>query len=189
MNEHLKPIFETLLPGLEEAEIDYWVFGGVSIAAYAKEFIRYNKDVDIFVRDNDFENAKSVLGDLCKKSNFELTYHQPKESNERPKIEVKIDGRERFSMIPIYQNNNDATEFRYPDKYGGNEEYPKQILERVEVNISGCRFFTPQDAFIKDMFINHIRARPEKKKREEYQKDAKAILSPEELSALDWVIE
>jgi len=35
------------------------------------------------------------------------------------------------------------------------------------------------------MFINHIKARPDKKKREEIKIDAKAILSFEELSSLD----
>ena len=188
MNEYLKPIFEFLLTNLEENGIDYWVFGGISIAAYAGEFIRTNKDVDIFVKNADFENSKLILSDLCKQNNFELIYHPLKEVNERPKVEIKVDGEERFSMIPIYQDNA-MVGFKYPDKYGGNEGYPNNILERVERNVSGYRFFTPGNEFIKDMFINHIKARPKKKKREEYQKDAKAILSPEELSVLDWVIE
>jgi len=37
MNKHLKPVFEVLLPGLEEAQIDYRVFGGVSMASYSKD--------------------------------------------------------------------------------------------------------------------------------------------------------
>ena len=50
MNSELKPVFNKLLPQLVQAKIDYWVFGGVSVAAYTGSFIRDNKDVDIFVK-------------------------------------------------------------------------------------------------------------------------------------------
>jgi hypothetical protein len=181
MNEHLKPVFQVLLPELEKAEIDYWVFGGISIAAYCGKFIRDNEDVDIFLRDADFKKAESILDSLCKKWNFELIYHPPK-SNEKPKIDIKIGKHERFSVVPAYQGNNIVV-LKYSD---GNEEYSNQILKKVERNISGYRFFTPQDIFIKEMFINHIKTRPDKKKRGKIKNDAKAILSPEELSSLDW---
>ena len=184
MNEHLKPIFEVLLPELEKAQFNYWVYGGISIAALGREFIRVNKDIDIFVRDTDFEKIKSVLDTLCNENNFKLKQY-PTRNNERPKIEIKINDIERFSMIPVYQTDDMVT-FKYKD---GDQEYSNQILERIERNTSGYRFFTPPSEFIKAMFINHIRARPDKKKRKEIKKDAKAILSPEELLSLDWVIE
>lgn len=184
MNEHLKIVFEVLLPGLEEAQIDYWVYGGIGVAAHAGSFIRKNKDVDIFVRNTDFEYARSVLGDLCKQNNFKLKPDSQKD-DERPKVEIEIDSIKKFSIIPIYQKDN-VVVFKYKD---GDQKYPNQILERVERNISGCRFFTSQDKFIKDMFINHIKARPGKKTREKIKKDAKAILSFEEFSALDWIVE
>jgi hypothetical protein len=38
MNEHLEPVFIVLLPGLEKAGIDYWVFAGVAIAGLQGEF-------------------------------------------------------------------------------------------------------------------------------------------------------
>ena len=184
MNEHLKIVFEVLLPGLEEAQIDYWVYGGIGVAAHVGSFIQKNKDVDIFVRDTDFEHAKLILGDLCKQNNFKLKLGSQKD-NERPKVEIEIDNVERFSMIPIYQKGNMVV-FKYKD---GDQKYFDQILERVGRNISGYRFFTSQDEFIKDLFINHIRARPDKRTRKEIKKDAKAILSPEEFSALDWIVE
>ena len=183
MNGHLKPVFEVLLPEIEKAHIDYWVYGGVSIAAYAGKFIRDNQDIDVFVKDIDFENAKSILDKLCKQNDFKL--RSDSRATERPKIEIEIDNTERFSMIPIYEEG-DKILFKYSD---GNQKCPNQILERVERNISGNRFFTPRDKFIKEMFINHIKARPDKRERDKIKKDAKTILSPDELSVLGWTIE
>lgn len=173
MNEHLKLVFEIILPKLEETQIDYWVYGGVSIAAYAGKFIRDNKDVDIFVRDTDFEKAKSILHDLCKQMNFIPKLNPPTPKNrERPKLEIKIDdSNESFSMIPIYLKNNMVV-FRYKD---GDQEYSNRILEKIERKISGYRFFTSKNEFIKDMFIKHIEARPDKKNGYETKTDAKAI--------------
>lgn len=186
MNEHLKPVFEVVLPKLEEANIDYWVYGGISIAAYTGNFVRSdkNKDVDMFVGEGDFEKAKSILSDLCKRNNFKLDSSSQK-VGERPKVEVRVNGYEVLSMIPVYQKAS-VVVFKYSD---GDQEYPSQILEKIERNISGYRFFTPQDEFIKKMFINHIKVRPGKKQRKEYKEDAKAILNTGELNALDWIIE
>ena len=36
MNEHLEVVFKNLLPELEKTGIDYFVYGGVSIAAYVE---------------------------------------------------------------------------------------------------------------------------------------------------------
>jgi hypothetical protein len=179
MNDYLNPIFRIILPRIEENKIDYWVYGGISIAAYAGNFIRNNHDVDIFTREVDFKKTEIILEELCKQNNFELKPNCQK-SNERPKIEIKIDGIERFSMIPIYPKN-DIVIFKYKD---GDQEYPKKILEKVERNISGFRFFTTQDQFIKDMFKKHILARPDKKKRKKIIKDAMAILNLEERASL-----
>lgn len=176
MNKHLKPVFEILLLKLNDAQIDYWVYGGVSIAAFKGEFIRDNKDVDIFVKETDFQKTSLILDGLCNQNNFEIIYHRPKESSEKPKLDIKIDGKERMSVVPVYQKNNIAI-FKYRDS---NEEYSNKILEKIERNISGYRFFTPQDKFIKDMFINHIKSRPDKMNRNNFRKDAKAVLTPEE---------
>jgi len=176
MNEHLEPVFKILLPALEEAGIDCWVYGGVGVAAFAGKFIRKNKDVDIFVKETDFGKTKLLLDNLCNKNNYNLKSSISKETG-RPKIEDKI-----FSVIPVYQKVNKVI-FKYNknklDKLG-NQEYPDKILERVERNILNYRFFTPQNKFIKEMFINHIKARPDKNKRDNFKKDARAIFTSEE---------
>ena len=185
MNKHLEAVFNILLPELGKFGIEYWVYGGVSIAAYAGRFIRRNKDVDVFVKNIDFEKAKLILENLCIQNTFELIYKLPKNANSKPKIDIKIKDIERMSVIPVYQKNN-VIEFKYPE---GNEEYPRKILEKVERNISGFIFFTPPDEYIKNIFINHIKARPDKKIRKNFQIDAKAVLNQNELKMLEWQID
>jgi len=186
MNKHLEPVFKILLAGIEVAAMDYWVYGGIGVAACVGKFIRRNKDVDIFVNDNDYEIVKSILAGLCNKYNFTQIEHPKSKNNPRPKLDIKIEGRERLSVIPVYQNN-DVVLFKYPK--GHDESYSDQILTRIKRNVSGFSFFTPPNECIKKLFINHINARPDKKGRLDMIKDAKAILNSEELAILDWVID
>lgn len=178
MNEYLKSVFEIILPTLEQAQIDYWVLGGMSIAAYGAKFYRENNDVDVFIKNTDFEKAESLLKNLCKQNAyiFAPNFKTPG----RPKIEIKIKGKEIFSIIPIFQKGNKVL-FIYSD---GKQEYPNEILEKVKRNLSNYRFFTSQNKFIKEMFINHVKARPDKLNRRKIIADAKVLLSPEERQKL-----
>lgn len=183
MNKHLEPVFKIILPELEKSGIDYWAYGGVSVAAYVGRFIRQNPDVDVFVKDNDFERVKLILEDLCNKNNFKLIYSPPSKDSHRSKLDIKID-KKRLSVISIYLKNN-VVVFEYPE---GNQIYSDQILNKIKRNISGFRFFTPQNEYIKELFKNHIIARPGKRSRSRYKIDAKAMLNSEELAKLDWII-
>jgi hypothetical protein len=183
MNDHLKPAL-SLLAELDKAGMEYWVYGGVSIAAYAGRFIRENKDVDVFVREDDFDRSEHVLNLFCIENRFGL---ESDKSGVKPKINIIIRGEERFSMIAVYETA-DSIVIKYQKTWGGDEYYSKQLLERVERKISDFRFFTPPDRYIKEMFKNHIKARPKKKCRPEFITDARAILSPEELADLNWKI-
>lgn len=176
MNEHLRPVFKIVLPKIEQAGIDYWAYGGISIAGFNRGFFRINKDLDIFLVDTDFKRVKSIIDELCQQNNFELINHKQKTKNERLKIEIKIDNIGRFSAIPVYKRSGIIL-FKYSD---GDQEYPNNILEKIERNISGSRFFTPRDEFIKKMFIAHIKARPDKKERKNIVEDARHILSKNE---------
>lgn len=167
MNERLKPVFNILLIGLEKAAIDYWVYGGISIAAYAGRFVRENGDIDIFVREDSFGKAADIIEEICRENSFKFVLTK----SERPKIDVYINNKQLFSMIPVYPKD-DSIEFKYKKV---NEYYSDQILERAERVISGFRFFTPPDQFIREMFINHMKARPEKMKRPEFIKDAECV--------------
>ncbi len=181
MNGHLKTIFQIILPKLEKTGIDYWVYGGISIAAFGGKFHRENHDVDIFIKNSDFEKAKLILSNLCKENGYNLKPNF--ENTDRPKIEIKMDKVERFSMIPVYQEDG-VIVFKYSD---GDQKYSDKILEKIERHLSGYKFFTPRDNFIKEMFIKHIKARPDKTKREKIIKDAGVILSLEERSAFGFI--
>lgn len=174
MNEHLRPVFEKILPAIEQTGINYWVYGGIGVAACYGDFFRDkgNQDVDIFLVDNDFKDAKSILGKLCQKYGFELKCYD----QERPKVEITIDSHERFSMIPVYKECDNIL-FRYSD---GDQRYSDKILRKLERNISGFKFFTPTDDFIRQMFISHIKARPDKIKRKKIIDDARHIFSEQE---------
>ena len=91
MNEHLEPVFKTILPEIEKSGIDYWVYGGISVAASVGRFIRRNPDVDVFVKNNDFGRIKLLLEDLCDKNNFKLIPYPPSKDNYRSKLDIKID--------------------------------------------------------------------------------------------------
>lgn len=187
MNEHLKLVFTLLLPKLDESGIGYWVFGGVSVAGVLGRFHRYNKDIDIFVKNVDFEDARSALESVCQ--NQVLRHHTVIDSETvRPKFEVfGGDGKEVFSMIPIYQKG-DCVILRYPSQYGGSQEFPIGLLEKEERNVSGYRFFTSQNKYIKELFIKHMKTRPDKKlmmRPNTFRKDAELLLSPLEIREIE----
>jgi phosphorylcholine metabolism protein LicD len=62
MNEHLKCVFEIVLPAVEQAGIRYWVYGGVAIAGIKGKFMRPNHpDVDLFVMEDDYEKIVETI--------------------------------------------------------------------------------------------------------------------------------
>jgi len=179
MNEHLQRVFEILLPELEREEIEYWVYGGVSRAALVGRFMHHNRDVDIFVKEPDFECAKLVLDDLRNRYEFTLNTCRPLK-NGRPKFEV-IDNekREILSVVPVYVKDG-VVEFRFEKRPA---PYPYQILEGTARNISGWSFFTPPDEYVKELFKTYLTSKPVVKKREQIRIDAKEILTPDEFRA------
>ena len=111
INNHLEPVFKTVLTAIDKAGIDYWVYGGVSAAIFAGQFVRSNKDVDIFVKEEDFLKLRAVLKIVCEQQNFKL--EEPALlKNGRPKLDLKIDNEERLSAIPVYLQDN-VVEFRF----------------------------------------------------------------------------
>jgi len=189
MNDHLKPAFD-ILSELEKAGLDSWVYGGVSIAAVARQFFRPNRDIDLFVKEEDFVRTKTFLEQECAEYNLEPHYQAPKRASDKPKLELIPKGKRRrgshddlLSVVPVYREN-DKVIFRYPKP----EIYPVQIFDRIERRIGNYRLFTPPDQCIKDVFKNHMIARPDKRTHPYYIADAKHILSPEDFAELHWKI-
>ncbi|MBL7188355.1 MAG: hypothetical protein ISS70_18675 [Phycisphaerae bacterium] len=130
----------------------------------------------IFVQKTSFENARSTLCDECKQHDYRLRYTKQRD-NQRPKLEVIVDRKEILSVVPVCLKAN-VVEFTFKNDPA---VYPCQILQKVERNISGYRFITPPDEYIKKLFMEYLTQRPDVKKRKKIRIDAKAILTPDEL--------
>ena len=176
MNRHLEPVFKILLPTLEDNGIDYWVYGGVSIAGCVGKFIRENSDIDIFVKETDFQKAKHVLDDVCKQNNYQLINW----GNGRLKLDIKIKKIERLSVVPIFLHEGKAI-LKF---WKVSEEYPIEILGKIERNISGYKFFTPPDKYIKQLLVNYLNTRKDKSRKSKLKIDAEAILTFSEVKKL-----
>ncbi|MEI8229955.1 MAG: hypothetical protein WCG83_02340 [Candidatus Peregrinibacteria bacterium] len=180
VNRHLEPVFKILLTGLEKSEIDYWVYGGVSVAALAGRFIRPNADVDIFVKKGDFEKAKEILEELCEKHHFGKP-NEVERSERRDKLEIKNERKEGLSVVTVKVDGQTVRHM-----FGNiSQDYPSQILNKVERKISGFRFFTTTDEYIKIMFKDYLKLRVDKPLRttkEKIKRDAKEMLTDAEFS-------
>lgn len=183
MNKHLKSVFNVILLGLEKAGIDYWVYAGVAIAGIHGAFFRKNDDVDIFVKETDFEKSILILKKLCNnQSNLDFKKRVgedlKKEHYKRPVWEIaNIKSRkEIFSIVPAYVEGN-IVKLIFAN---GVKESSNRILEKVEINMSGYRFFTPPHEDIKEIFLYCFRNRRNWKTRDDIRKDAKIILSLDE---------
>jgi len=180
MNEHLEPIFKIFLSGLEETEIDYWVYGGIAIAAVAGKFIRKNDDVDIFVKEADIDSARSILESRCYDQGLVWNECQPFEKGgfSRRKLEVRKNQsrKEILSVVPVFLETNEATlVFR-----NGVKKYPLDILERVKREISGNVFYSPSDSYIRKIFKDTFQGKSNWRNRNEIIEDARVVLTPDE---------
>jgi len=181
MNEHLEPIFNTVLVELEKTGIDYWVYAGIGIAGCVGRFIRKNKDVDIFVKEVDFDRATSVLTKLFSQLDsfmFDLNGILKRGNYERPKWEAKIVGQKGdiFSMVPTFEGKDNV--IMVFDE--GAKSFSKKILNKVERNISSYRFFIPPRESVKEIFLYCLSKRKDWQKRKSKRMDGEAILSPDE---------
>jgi hypothetical protein len=179
MNEHLQPVFGILLPELEKVGIEYWVYGGVGIAAVVGRFLRYNTDVDIFIEQSEFVRATACLDNACRHDGLKPHLIPGR----RPKFEVKVRETDRsdiLSIVPAYRKDG-YVEFIFKPRPA---QYPEQILTRVPRCIRDHSFFSPPDGYIRELFKTYLTNRPEKKRSKKVQVDARAIFGPDELREL-----
>lgn len=151
MNEHLYPIFETILPAFEKAGIRYWIIGGVAIAGIVGKFLRENKDVDVVVLEEDYEKAIAIAETLT--ANFGWTFIDSF-FNQRPKREFFRPGikDDAFSIMPIYYTD-DVVNYVFQTS---TKQFPSDILIQVNRETGVRSFFTPKTEFIKDLFLYNV---------------------------------
>ena len=175
MNEHIKPIFEIVIPGIQSVEIKYWIYGGIGYASMIGKFYRKepNSDVDLFVLDNDLDGIEKNLESICGQNRWRIRKTFLKSG--RPKIELLIGKKERLSVVPVYKIN-EYVEFKF-EKIS--KKYPLDVLTQIERHLEGYTFFTPRDNYLKDFFILYLDNKrvPYKPKRIE---DGRYLLTKEE---------
>ena len=188
LNEHLEVIFNEVLPALTDAGIKYYVFGGIGMAGIVGRFLRENKDIDVYVLENDFDKAEIVLRQLVEKhgdwdaDTWVLSYSMMKKTR-RPKLEISIKGTERFSVVPVYKVD-DSVEFRVIETFKLSDEALTQELKTVD----GFKFYSPPNDVLLDMFRSLIERyiahynKPEPPKEENrHIIDARAVFPKEEI--------
>jgi len=152
MNLHLQPVFNIILKKLEEADIQFWVHGGVAIAGIKGQYLRENNDIDTFVLYEDYEKASELLYNLCSEyENWKIIFYKSVERR-RPKLQIYINGKEIFSLMPVFKNQK-GVEFIFPNK--GSKNFPLNILSFISRNLDGFEFNTTSDKYIKELFYNH----------------------------------
>jgi len=172
MNEHLKPVFVQIIPAIENAGIKYWVYGGIAFAAMTEQFYRKNDDVDIFVLENEFDNLYKLL-------NSKWTVERSDNRLGRPKIKVIIGDKKRLEAIPVVKTD-EGVEFYFHE---GPKMFSMDILKKVVRFIGGFRFVSPENNFLKELFISYLENRQRgfpKGIKDKRIKDARQILSKEE---------
>ncbi|OGC38960.1 hypothetical protein A3K42_00355 [candidate division WWE3 bacterium RBG_13_37_7] len=179
-NKHLESVFKSLLPALECKNIDYWVFAGVGIAGCIGHFIRKNKDVDIFVKESNYDNAISILKTVCSiREELKCFCRKPivRSCYSRPKFEVRTypyGKRDKiFSIIPIFEKS-DCVTFVFEKT----KDFQKEVLHRVTRVVQDYKFISPPDESIKQIFLYCLSERPDWIKRKDKRTDGRAILTP-----------
>ena len=176
MNEHIKPIFELVIPRIQSANIKYWIYGGLGYASMAGQCYRDNTDVDLFVMGNDFEIVKKILENMCEENSWKLCQTFV---NNRLKLEVfflknKKKWIERLSVVPAYQKNSQI-ELKFRK---GSGKYSPDILLQVERHVENFTFSTINNQFLKKLFLEYLDSK--RKYPTKRVEDARYVLSEEE---------
>lgn len=178
MNKRLKPVFEIILPALERAGIKCMVYGGIAIAGVKGEWLRENPDVDVFILDHDFKTAEKILVDLAKINEWTVMKDEQLVPG-RPKIDLffKNEDEDFFSIVTVSEIEEGNIKFKF---YNSEKIFSKNILIRKLRTVKEVQFFTPEDRYIKDLFIHRLEnlgARLKEDKFDKYKVDSQFILN------------
>ena len=185
MNMHLEPIFKILIPEIEKAEINYWVYGGVAIAGIKGYFYRENQDVDIFVLEKDYEKA---INNINATSDRNLWVFKPtKLLNNRPKSNLIIEDKERLSIVPIYERGNEI-EFIFEN---GSKKFARELLKPSIHYLGEYKIITPSEDLLKELlrcylesFFKSERRKNNKNLWEKRKLDVEQLLGEQESKKL-----
>lgn len=155
-NEHLKPVFDEIIPAIISMGVKYWVYGGVAIAGIKGRFERKNSDVDVFVLENDFENTQKLLENYASK-NPKINAEIDNSVSGRPKVDLKNVGSSKdwFSVVPVFRIG-DNIEF----KFDRSKKYMDlEVLSEVRRSVGNYSFITPPNNYIKELFKHYLKTK------------------------------
>jgi hypothetical protein len=177
MNEHLKPVFEVVIPAIKNAGIPYWVYGGVAIAGINETYLRVHPDVDVFVMDDDYDKTTDLVTRLEKELNWD--HADARRQRGRPKREWYVIGklprRDIFSVVAVYRNGE---RIRFVFRH---DLVPDSILTSEARRINGYSFVSPSIELIKELLIDKSNEkRLTRHRRKKLKIDAKVLMPEDE---------
>ena len=175
MNEHLKPIFETVLPALESVGIPYWVYGGVAIAGVNGSYLRHNPDVDVFVVSENFDRAIAIITDLETRLGWEHKDARPQRGRRKTDWYVTGSRRDIFSVVPVFRDR-DRVKFIFEQDF-----VPHNSLSSVIRTIGPYRFTTPSKQFLNELLTSKAnRGNLLRERKKKLRIDARVIMEDDE---------
>jgi len=179
VNEHLSPVFGSVLPALTLVGIPYWVYGGIAIAGINGAYIRENPDVDVFVMDEDFDKAIESVQRLEKKLGWK---HKDAtlQRGRRKRVWYALDtGREIFSIVPVFGSGG-LVRFVF-----GRDFVPRTVLTSVSRRIGNYVFITPSTEFLKELVLRKAESsRLLIQRRKKLKIDARVVMDDDEYRRL-----
>jgi hypothetical protein len=148
MNEHLNPIFEIVLPTIEQAGISYWGYGGVATAGINGAYLRTNPDVDVSVMNDEYDKTIELVARLEKELGW--SHKDAKEQRGRRKRDWFVAGRHRaiFSVVAVYPMDGGRVLFKF-----GRDFIPNSPLTSEVRRIGNYSFVSPSVDLLKELLI------------------------------------
>lgn len=177
MDEHLKPIFQQILPEFDKRDIQYWVWGGVGIAGAKGRFDRENEDVEIIVKDSDWGQSKELLQKKAQRLDFRYILHE--KYHDKFKVDLYQGRREIFSAVPVFVTDTDI-DFRY------GKRFPLDFLDAKSRIVGEYKFPSLKNEYLKELLICWFEKNQGKKGGESWGKhmtDARGFLSEDQIKS------
>ncbi len=185
MNEHLAPIFRVVIPELNCSGSNYWVYGGVAIAGIKGEFLRPNRDIDLFVMEDDYQKISETIAGLESELGWK---HVDDDAEKRKKRDwfAADQNDDVLSLVPVFSAGN---QIRFV--FGRGSYTSQNVLSSEIRTIGGFSFVTPSRALIKELFLRkaHSGSHLLDSRIRKMKTDATVIMSGEEYQKFCTLIE
>ena len=178
MNEHLRQVFDVVIPSIENVGIAYWVYGGVAIAGINGAYLRENPDVDILVMSNDYDETIELVTRFEKELKWEHCVAKPQRGRRKRQWRMVGERKDIFAVIEVYPVGENVR-FIF-----GTDFIPQNPLTAVRRRIGDYSFITPSNEFIKELLMSKVDSgKLLTDRRKKLKVDARVIMSQDEYNA------